>query len=423
MMGMVPHPTSDEAVGSVLAEVRDGSDALVQDVRDLIEIPSVSGSAAEGRIQDWIADRLRTLGLDVVTWRTPMPELSAAAGFPGSEVPRARVIGVLADLPGGEASSGVEDGLLLLGHSDVVPASDWPEAFTARRQEDRILGRGAADMKAGIAAAIHVARSFRKAGVVPANGLRVATVSGEEDGGCGTFDLLRRGLAARGCVIAEPTGGRVVVANAGALGFRITVEGQTAHAARRWEGSSALDTLQRISSVLGDLEAELNEDVDPVMSGWPIAYPTSIGTVTGGDWASTVMGTLHAEGRFGVPLGMSVADAKARFEAAIASTTGTDNRARGTVEWTGGQFAPARQNPNNPLVAAVAEAHRDITGRSARVAGTTYGSDMRLTLAAGIPTVLYGPGDPALSHTDREAVDLRDVVGAAQVIALAALRF
>ncbi|MDZ7576650.1 MAG: M20/M25/M40 family metallo-hydrolase [Candidatus Nanopelagicales bacterium] len=408
----------------VLAAIDDLKADLACDIQDLITIPSVTGSPAESQAQAWVADRMRHLGMEVVTWRTPLAELAERPGFPGVEIDREFVTGVLGRLGPGEVrpekASPDSGALLLLGHSDVVPASDWPDAFLPSSSDGWITGRGSVDMKSGLAVALHVVRAIGATGARPLRQILVASVSGEEDGGCGTFDLLSRGVRPARCVIPEPTAGQIVVANGGALGFRITLTGRSAHAARRWEGVSALDSLHRINSALASLEAELCADPDPLMADWPIPYPTSIGIVSGGDWASTVMGSLQAQGRFGVPLGMPVTEARARFEAAVRGAT-SEQGAAAAVEWVGGQFEPARQDPGANIVRRVAEAHRSVTAATAKITGATYGSDLRQTLAAGIPTVLYGPGDPALSHTSAERVWLDEALDVAKTIAIAAL--
>lgn len=417
---------SNESVRQrVLDAVDDLKADLTNDICDLIAIPSISGTDGEREAQYWVANRMRHLGMEVRTWNTPLAEVAQRPGFPGVETERDFVTGTIGRLvPNGAGNPPAEsDSLLFLGHSDVVPADDWPDAFLASSQDEWISGRGSVDMKSGLAAVLHVVRAITAASVTPSSEILVASVSGEEDGGCGTFDLLSGGVRASGCIIAEPTGGDIVVTSAGALGFRVTVTGTSAHAARRWEGASALDALHRINAALADLEADLCASPDPLMSSWPIPYPTSIGLVSGGDWASTVMGSLHAEGRYGVPLGMPVAEARARFETAVgAATSGVGSGgATARVEWVGGQFEPARQDPDAALVRRVARAHEAVTGSAPRILGATYGSDLRLTLAAGIPTLLYGPGDPALSHTNEERMSLDAALDAARTLAIIAV--
>lgn len=388
-------------------------DELVEDLRDLVAIPSTGGSSAELQVQHWVADRLDAMGLPVRRWRTSIEELAAEPGFPGTEVPRDEVVGVLAQVPGR-----MPDPTLLLGHTDVVPPADWPDAFRPGTAGDLVVGRGAADMKAGVAATIHVARVLTRTRVTPTRTLWLAPVSAEEDGGAGAFDLVRRldRLPAE-CLIAEPTGGDIVVANAGALGFRITVVGRSAHAAERWEGVDALAAAAAVHAGLADLERHLAAGADPLLSVWPIPHPTVIGTIAGGEWASTVMPRLTMTGRYGIPLGADVAAMRRLFEDTVAeAVAATDSEAHAEVAWEGGQFAPGRQDPEHPAVRRLVRSHRAVFGTVPRILGTTYGSDLRLLLAAGVPTLVYGPGDMAQAHTTGESVAIRDVLASVHVI-------
>lgn len=383
------------------------SDRLAADLHELVAIPSVGGSAAEPQAQGWVAHRLAALGMQPRQWSSDPGILVTLPEAPGSEARRQTLAGVTARLPGRKP-----DPVLLLGHTDVVPAADWPDAFRPTRVGDVITGRGAADMKCGVAAMIHVLRVLVAAQAVPSRTVDLAAVSAEEDGGLGTFDLLHH-LTSHpvACVIAEPTGGDVVVANAGALGFRITLHGRSAHAARRWEGIDAVDLLTAVHRALHRLEADQASRADPLLAGWPVPHPTSIGTIAGGDWASTVMASATMTGRYGVPLDQSTAEARTRFERAVTDAVrGVDPAARAEVAWEGGQFAPARLDPAHPVVRSLAAAHRDVTGREPAVAGVTYGSDLRLVLGAGIPAVCYGPGDAEQAHSVGESVSLTAVL-------------
>ncbi len=394
---------------------------------ELVRIPSVSGSDAEQEIQEWLAAWLRREGLEVDHWQVPLADLAAEPDFPGMEVPRDAAYGLVARLPG----TGAGQSLMLNGHVDVVPPGDrdaWRtgDPFAGILVGDDLYGRGACDMKGGLTAALLAVRALRRSGLPLAGDLLLACVVGEEDGGLGTYATLRRGWRADACVIAEPTGLDVVPANGGALTFRLRVPGVAAHASRRTEGVSAVERFWPVFEALRALERRRNTEVDPVMSRWDIAYPIEIGMVKAGDWASTVPDLLIAEGRLGVALDEPVADAKAALEQAVAEACAADPWLADhpvTVEWWGGQFAPARLPvEDRGLLERVRRAHASVTGGSADVWGGPYGSDLRLlTGIGGIPTVQYGPGDVALAHAADESVPVPDVLAAARTLALIAL--
>ena len=397
--------------------------SMIEDVRDLVRIPSVGGTDAENDVQEAMARRFERGGLDVDHWRIDLDAVTSHPDFPGAEVHRQEAWGLVGKLPG----SGGGPTLLFDGHVDVVPTGDpdaWAEdPFSGALRGGRIHGRGSADMKAGLLAAHWAVQGVRSAGVELRGDVLLAPVQGEEDGGLGTFALLQRGWSADAAVIPEPTELDVIPANAGALTFRLRIRGRATHAARRAEGVSAIDKLVPVLGALADLERRRHETVDPLAARWELAHPLSLGTVRAGDWASSVPDLLEAEGRIGVAIGEPVEDTRASLEAAVATACADDPWLRDhpvEVEWWGGQFASGRIQPGSDLVAQVQAAHRVAGGRPDHdVYGATYGSDLRLlTGLGGIPTVQYGPGDVQLAHGPHESVPVDEVVTAARAFAL-----
>jgi acetylornithine deacetylase len=417
---------SDDPHGT--AHVIDGVDGpgLVGAVERLVAIPSLGGTDAELDAQDHVAREWAALGLEVDAWDIDVASVQAESDFPGMEVDRTSARGVVARLPG----TGEGPTLLLLGHTDVVPPGDlgaWTgDPFRPEVRGDRLIGRGACDMKAGTAAITYALRALLTSRTRLRGDVIVAAVSGEEDGGLGTYALLKRGIAADACVLPEPTSLDLVPANGGALTFRLRIHGRATHASRRTEGVSAIEKLLPVLEELRRLEARRNEEVDPLMQRWPIAYPLSIGTIHSGDWASTVPDLLIAEGRLGVALGETPAQARADLEQALASLCGADPWFADhpvEVEWWGGQFASGRTDPEHPVVRGLgATAHR-VLGRAPEVYAAPYGSDLRLLVGAGIPTVHFGPGESAAAHAPAEWVDLRETLACAQTLAAYAIDF
>jgi acetylornithine deacetylase len=250
-------------------------------------------------------------------------------------------------------------------------------------------------------------------------------VPGEEDGGLGTYAMLKRGWRADLCVVPEPTSLDLVPANAGALTFRLTVAGRATHASRRTEGVSAIEKFLPVWRALERLERQRNVDPDPLMSRWSLAYPLSIGRIDAGNWASTVPDLLVAEGRLGVALDEQVEHARSELEEAVAAACEEDEWLREhpvTVHWWGGQFAPGRLRGGSDLLELVGRAHERAGGGPQQVWGGPYGSDLRLLNGIGqVPTLHYGPGDSRSAHAANESVDLTEVVQATRALALLAL--
>ncbi|MFC7643744.1 M20/M25/M40 family metallo-hydrolase [Streptosporangium lutulentum] len=309
----------------------------------------------------------------------------------------------------------------------MVPTGDlakWEtDPFAARISGDVLHGRGACDMKAGLAANLAVVAALSKAGVRLARPLAVHCVVGEEDGGLGAFATLARGHRGEAAVIAEPTSGAIIAATAGALTFRIEVAGRAAHGATRYEGVNALEVFWPVFEAIRRLEADRNRDPDPVFDGNPMPYPIEIGTVRAGDWASSVPDLLVAEGRLGVRLDEDPAQARLALETVIAELGHPWLREHPpVVTWPGGQFASGRLPAGHALLGEVATAVAEVTGSHPAEAAAPYGSDLRLYAAGGIPALHYGPGDVRFAHAPREQVDLRELRDVTRVLALLTLR-
>ncbi|GAA2610700.1 ArgE/DapE family deacylase [Actinomadura fulvescens] len=418
--------SAEDVQAEIAAAVKEETAAMTALLAELVRIPSVGGSLAECEIQDRLAGWLRAEGLETDHWDIPVDEVAAEAAFPGMEAPRSQAMGLVGRLPG----AGGGRSLMFNGHVDVVPPgelSGWSgDPFSGHVRDGLLYGRGACDMKGGLVAALFAVRALRRLPAALRGDLLVACVAGEEDGGLGSYALLRRGWRADACVIPEPTGLDLVPANAGALTFRLRVPGRPAHAAYRDTGVSAVEKFWPVFAALRTLEARRNTGVDPLMRRWAIPYAIEIGTVHAGDWSSTVPGELVAEGRLGVALGEDTRTARQALEQVVAEACASDGwlaRNPVQVEWWGGTFASGRApEEDGGLLGRLTEAHIAVTGAAPASWGAPYGSDLRLlTGLGGIPTVQYGPGDIDRMHAPDECVPIEEVATAARTLALLAV--
>jgi acetylornithine deacetylase len=399
---------------------------VVERLSAMVAVPSVGGTPAESEVQHQLAGWLDQLGCDVDTWQIDLAEAAVAADAPGQEVERTEAWGVVGTMPGAESGP---PAFILSGHTDVVPPGDlslWDgDPFVPRIVGRHLHGRGACDMKGGVVSALAALAAVQRAGVRLVRPVAVHGVVGEEDGGLGAWATIRRGHLGDLCVIPEPTAGAVVTANAGALTFRLEVEGHAAHAAMRDRGVSAVEKFALVHAGLQEFEAERQEDADPRFTSTSYPYGLSIGRVRAGDWASSVPDKLVAEGRYGVRLGEPVPVAQETFEARLAAICATDPwLAEHPVRlaWTGGAFASGQLPAGHPLLPAVRAAVADAGGGTTEEQAIAAGSDLRQYVAAGIPTLHYGPGDLNLAHGPLEKVPLAEVVTAARAFALLTLR-
>jgi acetylornithine deacetylase len=399
-------------------------DRIADDLAALVSIPSLTGG--EGPVQTEAALRMTTAGLRVERIDVPAAEVVADPDFPGVEVARESH-----PIVAGRLGSAGGRRMMIAGHVDVVAAGDelqWTSPpFEPRVRDGELHGRGACDMKGGVAAGLAALRALREADVELAGEAVLLTVPGEEDGGAGMLAAVRRGFTADAAVITEPTELQVVTSQAGALTARITVTGRSAHAAFRQRGVSAFDKFLPIAAALRKDEEERNAaETLPAMRDLGLPYPTSIGRLEAGEWSASVPDRLTAEVRYGVRVGQTVAEAEAELRAAVAAACAGDEwlaRHPAAVEVSGGRFASAGVATDHPLPWAVGEAARDVLGRLPAFTGVPYGSDARLLIDHGAtPTVLYGPGDPNLAHAPDERVPLEDVARCARVLAVWVMR-
>jgi acetylornithine deacetylase len=400
---------------------------LVEDLRALIRIPSITGS--EERVAAWAADALAQLGLSVEVVQPDLAAIRADPAWPGEEMPRSTLPVVI-----GRAGA-IGDGprVILSGHLDVVPPGDpatWTaDPWGAEVRDGRMHGRGACDMKGGIASILGAIRALRTSGDLDRvhGELMVVFVPSEEDGGQGTLAAIRAGATGGVAIITEPSNLDVVVAHAGAITFRLTVPGRAAHASQRREGISALDKLFVLARALEADETRRNRsETDPLMTALGLPYPTIIGIVHGGEWASTVLDRVTADGRYGVRLGQSAADAEAELRAAVAEACAADDFLRehpATVEITGGRFGSARVPSEHRLPTGLADVVEAVSGRRPALLGEPYGADMQMFVNVGdTPCVIFGPGDVRVAHSADEFVPLDEVETCARVLAAWVLR-
>lgn len=416
-------PTLTPAERAVLDHLDE--DALVESLVSLVRVPSVGGSDAEVEVQEQVAATLRELDADVDRWDLDLAGLAADPWFPGVEVERSSAVGVV----GTTAGEG-QPALVLCGHVDVVPPGDvgtWlgTDPFSAEIRDGALLGRGACDMKAGVATNLAVVRTLHDAGVRLERPLAVHSVIGEEDGGLGAFATLRRGHRGDAVVITEPTGADLITATAGALTFRIEVPGRSAHGSLRREGVSAFEKFLPIHAALMDLERRRNESRDrEFITDLPFAL--SFGIVTAGTWSSSVPDKLVAEGRYGVQVDEDPRAARAELEDAVAQVAAADPwlaENRPVVSWPGGQFASGWLDDDHPLIDETREAIAAVGRRVPPVKAGVYGSDQRLySGVGGIPTLHFGPGDFRWAHAPLERVELAEVVEVTRALVVLALR-
>src|SRR4051812_33773678 len=388
----------------------------MRDAAALVRVPSVTGD--ERAALELLAERASALGLEADLHEHDLDALRAHAAHPGEEASRTSLWGLTVTLPGS-----LPGRIALNGHIDVVGpgTQEWEHGpWSGTVVGGRLHGRGSADMKGAVVAALHALAALRASGAATPS-VVLQAVSSEEDGGLGTFAELERDAAFDAALLPEPTGFAVVCAQAGALTFKGVVRGRSAHAAARLEGCSALDRYVRVHAALAAHEAAVNVDVaHPLMRSLPLPYPLLVGRISGGTWSSQVPDRIEFEGRLGVPVGAGLGEARAALQAAVDAAL-DDGEPPCVLTWEGGAFASGETPRDHPWVAAVREAVAAERG-SAPVVGVPYGADMRLFTARGIPAVMVGTPGIELAHAVDEHVELSELTAVARMIVRLVLR-
>ncbi|HET7488024.1 MAG TPA: M20 family metallopeptidase [Acidimicrobiales bacterium] len=304
--------------------------------------------------------------------------------------------------------------LLVNGHIDVVPVHrpGWTrDPFGGELVDGRLYGRGTCDMKGGIAAALEGLAALRRAGREPACDLAFHLVADEERGGAlGTAALVAAGkVAAAGCVVPEPTGMAVCVAERGLYVADLIVHGRPAHGSEPRNGISAVELAAKAVLALhaadfGGPEHEL------------LGRPTcNIGEIHGGTGHNTVAERCMVKVDRRLLPGDTAESAEAGVRAKLDAISDPDLRYELVTEVLG---EASELDPAHPFVGHVQAAVAAVLGEPAPVIGMRFTTDARFVRnQVGIPAVVFGPGDIAQAHGNDEWVAVDRLVAAAAVFA------
>ncbi|MFO7544242.1 MAG: ArgE/DapE family deacylase [Trueperaceae bacterium] len=411
---------------AVRERIEANRDDQVEFLRRLVRERSVRGS--EVGVQRVVADEWGRIGLRPETYDVDPDVLRGLPGFltpewsyPGRPNVHARWEGA-----GGGRS------LVLQGHVDVVPATPerfWThEPWSGEVVDGRMYGRGAADMKAGIAALTYAVRALREAGIELAGDVLLDTVIEEECTGNGALMSLARGAQADAAIIPEPFGQTALVAQVGVLWARVTVRGAGAHVLGA-DSEAAVNAVQ-LSRVVIDAIAALEREVNEA-GGRPEAFAHlphplnyNVGTIHAGDWPSTVPSECVIEVRLSAFPGEDSGEVRRRFEARIAEACRGDPWLRDNpaeIAYFGFDAEGFVLDADTPILATLEAAHRQVMGEPLERYVSTATTDARIyQLYYAIPTTCYGPVGANL-HAPDEWVDLQSMIDTTLVLALAVL--
>ena len=375
-------------------------DSVVALLCDLVAIDSVNpalvpGARGEADIARRLDQELRAIGLD--------SEISDVA--PG----RPNVVAVLNGRRPGRT-------LMLCGHTDTVGVDGMDRPFVPEIRGGRLYGRGALDMKGGVAAMVAAARALVEAGGLDAGRLIVAGVADEEHASIGADALVAR-WRADAAVITEPTNLDGAVAHTGFAWVAVETRGRAAHGSRPAEGRDAILRMGRVLTRLEALGRRLEQGPPHPLLGTASLHAS---TIEGGKELSTYPArtSLQLERRTlpGEPSRVALDEVQAILEELRADDPEIEVEASAMFARDGYLI-----DPGSPLTDLTIEAARLAGCRASRV-GASFWTDAAILGAAGIPTVILGPGGEGL-HGPDEYVVVEDVLRCRDALVSLARRF
>jgi len=414
-------PMNDASLNSrILAAVEESFDDQVRFLADLTRLPSLRGQ--EARAQDFMAAAMRSRGLSVDRWKIELDDISHLPGFSPVAVSYDdawNVVGAHRPRKGGGRS------LVLNGHIDVVPTGPldmWTgHPFDPKEKDGWLYGRGAGDMKAGLAANLFALDAVMRAGVVPAGDVYLQSVIEEECTGNGALACLARGYRADCALISEPEGERLLSAQVGVMWFQVKVRGRPAHVAYAGTGANAIESCWPLVQALHRLEHRWNARGHDAYPGHDHPINFVLSRIEGGDWTSSVPSWCTFDMRVGVFPGVDLAQARREIEETVAQAAREDAflaanppelvyhgfQAEG---WVLPQGSPAQQ--------LLEQCHAQVTDEPLGQVASTATTDARFFgLYQGIPALVYGPIAENI-HAFDERVSLDSMRRVTQTIAL-----
>lgn len=414
--------TLEERIRNAVESKRD---ELVKFLCDLIRIPSINGD--EAKAQEFVAKKLNDMGVKVDVFEPNEDELRKHPAFEMSRKmaewklgfkDRPNVVGVYKGRGGGRS-------LLCNGHIDVMPPGPrelWDsEPFSGEVKNGLILGRGAADMKNGIAAQTIALAAILDAGITLKGDVILESVVDEESSSNGTLACLLRGYKADAGICTEGTTNLIAPAQAGGIVFSIKVYGSSASVLRTHTGVSAVDQTWKICQALANLSK-----LRVLKAHHDIIDPNSLGIYAGfveaGTWQNMFPMVARIDGVMRLlpneetnQVKQELVDYIARVAALDPSMVERSPKVSFFQTWH-----PAEIPIDHPIVTTLKNAYVAAFGYEGKVGGREGGTDgWVLTKFGNTPTVAYGPGSPTKMHVANESTEVEAVVETTHVLAQA----
>jgi acetylornithine deacetylase len=418
---------------AVVEDIRANQEMLVELTADLIGFDTTArahpddAARAERPAQEYLAARLESIGAHVDLFE-PEPvqdehQVPNEVGFQG----RPQLVATIPGTCGGPS-------ILLNGHIDVVspePLERWSsDPFEAELRDGRLYGRGACDMKGGVAAMVFAVERLAAAGIQLTGDVIVNTVTDEESSGAGAIAVVRHGVSADACIVPEPTGLDIWVCCRGTCLASIEIDGRAGHVEipqDHWRNDGGVNAIEKAAVVLRAAESLSREWAQQAELRHPFLAPGQVVPVRidGGDWPVTIPARCRIECDVTflpcqADTGGWDGDVRAEIEAWIARYAATDPwlaEHPPRISWS--MSTPSLEvSPNTPAIASLARALDELRHET-RLSGLgSFYDGATFARLLGIPAFGFGPGSIKVGHTVDEFVPIDELVDCAAALAL-----
>jgi len=381
---------------SIIGAVNANMEKQIAFTQELVRFPSVRGR--EKSAQDFLYQQMADRGLSMDRWALEISDIESHPGFSPVSVDYNNAINVV-----GTHRPEKEQGrsLILNGHIDVVPVGPldmWASPpFEPGIEGDWLYGRGAGDMKAGVAANIFALDALRNLGYQPASTVHLQSVTEEECTGNGALSALARGYHADAAIIPEPMNNALVRTNVGVIWFRVHVKGRPVHVAAASSGANAIDAAMYLITTLKEFEAQRNSRKTDYPHFVDLQKPinVNVGKIEGGDWASTVPAWCSFDVRTALYPGEDAHDGAREIEDFIRKASGNHpflSNNPPEVEFNGFMAEGYELQDGTQAELMLREAHKSVFQNDLNaVTSLAYLDGRVFVLYDDIPCLVYGP--------------------------------
>jgi acetylornithine deacetylase len=409
----------------ILSQVDNSRDAIVKFLRELISYPSVTGDekAIQTFISNWLGDRL---GVAVDVWEPDLDDLKHHPGY----VPVDRGYENRPNVVGVYTGKGSGRSLLLNGHVDVIPAGPedaWQSGPWAGDVRDgKMFGRGASDMKAGLAAYTMAMHAIINSHINLKGDVILEYTVDEELSGNGTLAAIMRGYTADAGISGETSSMNVQPACIGRIWYEIHVKGKPAGIQRQWEGVNAIDKGYSVVKAVSEFqEGRMKTITHPLYPNIRETIPCLVGVFQAGSYPSAFPDSCLLKGSMATVPGEDSDGVKKEFAEQLKSSTSSDPWLKENppeVKYKGYFAEPSEIPVDHHIVKSLLSAYKRALGVEPAINGRTGAADIRFLNKYGhTPTVIFGPGPTDQMHATNEYAKIDDLIDATKVYALTIL--